>query len=37
LAKWRRSDAQAPHGSLPGDSSWLEAVSRHPQFAVKAR
>jgi queuine tRNA-ribosyltransferase len=33
LAKWRRSDAQAPHGSLPGDTSWHAAVSGHPQFS----
>jgi len=33
LAKWRRSDAQAPHGSLPGDTSWHAAISEHPQFA----
>jgi queuine tRNA-ribosyltransferase len=36
LAKWRRSDAQAPHGSLPGDTSWHDAVSGHPQFARSA-
>lgn len=34
LAKWRRSGAQAPHGSLPGDTSWHAAVSGHPQFAA---
>jgi len=34
LAKWRRSDAQVPHGSLPSDTSWHEAVSGHPQFAI---
>lgn len=33
LAKWQRSDARAPHGSLPGDTSWQEAVSGHPQFS----
>jgi len=32
LAKWRRSGAQAPHGSEPGDTTWHEAVSGHPQF-----
>jgi queuine tRNA-ribosyltransferase len=32
LAKWRRSDAQAPIGSDPGDASWREALSGHPQF-----
>jgi queuine tRNA-ribosyltransferase len=32
LAKWRRSDAQAPHGSLAVDTSWRDAVSEHPQF-----
>jgi queuine tRNA-ribosyltransferase len=32
LAKWRRSDAQAPLGTDPSDTSWLEAVRAHPQF-----
>jgi len=32
LAKWRRSDAQAPMGTGPRDASWLEAVGEHPQF-----
>jgi queuine tRNA-ribosyltransferase len=32
LAKWRRSDAQAPFGSAPDDVSWHEAVLQHPQF-----
>ena len=32
LAKWRRSDAQAPYGSLAVDTSWHDAVSGHPQF-----
>ena len=32
LAKWRRSDAQAPYGSLAADTSWHGAVSEHPQF-----
>jgi queuine tRNA-ribosyltransferase len=32
LAKWRRSDAQAPLGSDSSDASWLEAVGAHPQF-----
>jgi len=32
LAKWRRSDAQAPFGSLAEDASWYEAVCGHPQF-----
>ncbi len=32
LAKWRRSDAQAPFGSLAEDASWHDAVSGHPQF-----
>jgi queuine tRNA-ribosyltransferase len=32
LAKWRRSDAQAPFGSLEEDVSWRAAVSEHPQF-----
>lgn len=34
LAKWRRSDAQAPHGSLLADTSWLDAVREHPQFVA---
>jgi queuine tRNA-ribosyltransferase len=34
LAKWRRSDAQAPPGSDADDSSWRDAVERHPQFAA---
>lgn len=34
LAKWHRSDAQAPHGSVPGDTTWHEQVSGHPQFAT---
>ncbi|HMI75018.1 MAG TPA: MnmC family methyltransferase, partial [Steroidobacteraceae bacterium] len=32
LAKWRRSDAQAPFGSPADDMSWHEAVLLHPQF-----
>jgi queuine tRNA-ribosyltransferase len=32
LARWRRSDAQAPFGSLEEDASWRDAVSEHPQF-----
>jgi queuine tRNA-ribosyltransferase len=31
LAKWRRSDAQAPFGSLEEDA-WRDAVHAHPQF-----
>ena len=34
LAKWRRSDARAPYGSLAVDTSWHDAVSEHPQFLV---
>jgi queuine tRNA-ribosyltransferase len=34
LAKWRRSDAQAPFGSLNGDRSWFDAVDAHPQFGA---
>ncbi len=34
LAKWRRSDAQAPHGSLADDTSWRDAVSQHSQFKL---
>jgi queuine tRNA-ribosyltransferase len=32
LAKWRRSDAQAPFGSITDDGSWREAVLTHAQF-----
>jgi queuine tRNA-ribosyltransferase len=32
LEKWGRSDAQAPFGATPGEESWREAVSAHPQF-----
>jgi queuine tRNA-ribosyltransferase len=32
LAKWGRSDAQAPFGSTPKDDSWRTAVLAHPQF-----
>jgi queuine tRNA-ribosyltransferase len=32
LAKWRRSDAQAPFGSHAHDLSWHAAVLSHPQF-----
>ncbi len=32
LGKWHRSDAQAPFGADAEDSSWLDAVSAHPQF-----
>jgi queuine tRNA-ribosyltransferase len=32
LAKWRRSDAQAPFGADPADESWRAAVIGHPQF-----
>jgi len=35
LAKWRRSDAQAPMGIDPGEASWLEAVAAHPQFQTR--
>jgi hypothetical protein len=35
LAKWRRSDAQAPMGIDPDDASWLEAVAAHPQFQTR--
>jgi queuine tRNA-ribosyltransferase len=34
LAKWRRSDAQAPFGSPADDSSWFDAVFGHPQFSA---
>jgi queuine tRNA-ribosyltransferase len=32
LAKWRRSDAQTPFGSLENDASERTAVFLHPQF-----
>ena len=32
LAKWRRSDAQAPMGTDSSDASWRAALSGHPQF-----
>jgi queuine tRNA-ribosyltransferase len=34
LAKWRRSDAQIPFGSLADDASWFDAVFGHPQFSA---
>jgi queuine tRNA-ribosyltransferase len=34
LAKWRRSDAQAPPGAAAGDESWRAAVASHPQFRM---
>jgi queuine tRNA-ribosyltransferase len=34
LAKWRRSDAQAPFGSIMDDGSWREAVLTHAQFKL---
>jgi queuine tRNA-ribosyltransferase len=35
LAKWRRSDAQAPIGTDSSDDSWHRAVSGHPQFRAR--
>jgi queuine tRNA-ribosyltransferase len=35
LAKWRRSDAQAPMGIDPNDASWHQAVKEHPQFRAQ--
>lgn len=35
LDKWRRSDARAPLGGAE-DSTWLDAVNRHPQFRRSA-
>jgi queuine tRNA-ribosyltransferase len=35
LAKWRRSDAQAPMGIDPNDASWHQAVRAHPQFRAQ--
>lgn len=32
LAKWARSDAQAPFGASAEDDSWRIAVTSHPQF-----
>jgi queuine tRNA-ribosyltransferase len=34
LAKWRRSDAQAPMGVGANDDTWREAVATHPQFKM---
>ncbi|HEY1314203.1 MAG TPA: tRNA-guanine transglycosylase, partial [Steroidobacteraceae bacterium] len=36
LARWNRSDAQAPCGAVADDSSWRAAVTRHPQFAASS-
>jgi queuine tRNA-ribosyltransferase len=33
LARWSRSDSQAPFGATDADS-WHAAVTRHPQFAA---
>jgi queuine tRNA-ribosyltransferase len=35
LAKWRRSEAQAPPGVAAGDDSWRAAVAEHPQFRTR--
>jgi queuine tRNA-ribosyltransferase len=35
LAKWRRSDAQAPLGTDSSDVSWHQAVRAHPQFQTR--
>ncbi len=35
LAKWRRSDAQAPLGTDAADASWHQAVRAHPQFQAR--
>lgn len=32
LARWERSDAQAPLGVSDGDQTWRAAVREHPQF-----
>ena len=32
LARWSRSDAQAPLGVTDGDDAWRAAVLEHPQF-----
>jgi queuine tRNA-ribosyltransferase len=34
LAKWQRSDAQAPFGSTAQDTSWHDAILLHPQFVL---
>jgi queuine tRNA-ribosyltransferase len=36
LARWSRSDAPAPFGSVADDSSWRTAVTRHPQFGASS-
>jgi queuine tRNA-ribosyltransferase len=33
LEKWRRSDAQMPHGCTSSDSAWRELITGHPQFS----
>ncbi|HTD72714.1 MAG TPA: tRNA guanosine(34) transglycosylase Tgt [Steroidobacteraceae bacterium] len=35
LAKWQRSETQAPLGNLEHDDTWREAVLAHPQFNQK--
>jgi queuine tRNA-ribosyltransferase len=35
LAKWRRSEAQAPPGVASDDESWRAAVAEHPQFRAR--
>lgn len=37
LAKWRRSDAQAPFGASVEDVTWHGAVLTHPQFEIQKR
>jgi queuine tRNA-ribosyltransferase len=37
LAKWRRSDAQAPFGASVEDVTWHDAVLKHPQFENQKR
>jgi tRNA-guanine transglycosylase len=32
LARWRRSDSQAPMGVDAGEDSWRDLVTGHPQF-----
>jgi queuine tRNA-ribosyltransferase len=32
LAKWKRSDSQAPFGTAAADVTWRDAVLAHPQF-----
>ena len=34
LQRWGRSDAKAPFGVDPADTSWERAILQHPQFSI---